>query len=514
MTSPFQNEGWSYAYDDLHRLTSATSLSTPAESQTWSLDTIGRITYNSRVGSYAYSPSRPHAPAAVAGNPYTYDANGNLTSGGGRTPQWNVYNKPTEISGAQFFHDGLGERVKKTSALGTSLYPMGDDYEITNGVVTKYITVPGLGVVAKRRGSETFWMHTDRLGSIQAITDDHGAPVWRKTYRPYGEAIAQSTAHQESRGWIDQRQDDETGLTYLHARYYDPSLGVFLSPDPLHPSTQGVGWNRYGYALGNPLNGSDRSGLAVYTTDGEKVTAMETIDVIGGPWKPSAFPGYGYNPGRGRTTIPRRPSPPTTPPQTPVPPPQTPTPTPAETPNEPNECPQGVTGGGAGCSGPQDNTNDRKGEGEQCDDNTTLLFGVSGAFTPFVGLEGSVGGAVEFNHFTPKDAGSFVSGGPAYGWNVSGDVFVGYVNGTIQGTVEGDGGTVSWTGWGVTLTAIHNSKGEFVGGSLGAGPGLKYGGASHALTTTRTGTIKGMLNTLDVIGREALRRCTPRPQGF
>jgi hypothetical protein len=69
----------------------------------------------------------------VAGNPYTYDGNGNLISGGGRTPQWNVDNQPTLISGTQFLYDGLGERVKKTSAQGTSLYPFGDDYEVTNG---------------------------------------------------------------------------------------------------------------------------------------------------------------------------------------------------------------------------------------------------------------------------------------------------------------------------------------------------------------------------------------------
>jgi YD repeat-containing protein len=93
------HESWSYLYDDLHRLTSATDLSS-SESQTWTLDSIGRITFNSRVGSYAYGPTRSHAPSSVAGNPYSYDLNGNLTSGGGRSPQWNVYNQPTSIRGA------------------------------------------------------------------------------------------------------------------------------------------------------------------------------------------------------------------------------------------------------------------------------------------------------------------------------------------------------------------------------------------------------------------------------
>ena len=48
---------------------------------------------------------------------------------------------------------------------------------------------------------------------------------------------------------------------YLHARYYDPTLGIFLSPDRLHPKMPGVGMNRYAYAGGNPINATDRSGL-------------------------------------------------------------------------------------------------------------------------------------------------------------------------------------------------------------------------------------------------------------
>ena len=47
---------------------------------------------------------------------------------------------------------------------------------------------------------------------------------------------------------------------YLHARYYDPRLGIFLSPDPI--GVEG-GTNLYAYALGDPVNGTDRSGLQV-----------------------------------------------------------------------------------------------------------------------------------------------------------------------------------------------------------------------------------------------------------
>jgi YD repeat-containing protein len=151
VTAPFQNEAWSYGYDDLYRLTQATSLMDSAQNQSFSYDSIGRITYNSRVGSYSYpavGQPRPHGPSAVNGQPLSYDNNGNLISGNGRTPTWSADNTITQVTKdgctTSFLYDGFGERLKKTGAAGTSLYPFGDDYEITNGQVTKYVSVEGL----------------------------------------------------------------------------------------------------------------------------------------------------------------------------------------------------------------------------------------------------------------------------------------------------------------------------------------------------------------------------------
>ena len=52
--------------------------------------------------------------------------------------------------------------------------------------------------------------------------------------------------------------DPEYAGIYLHARYFDPQLGTFLSPDPIGVAG---GMNQYAYALGDPANGTDRSGL-------------------------------------------------------------------------------------------------------------------------------------------------------------------------------------------------------------------------------------------------------------
>ncbi len=263
VTSPFPNESWSYGYDLLGRLQTATSLYDPAQSQAFDYDLAGNKTYDSRIGTISYplpgSP-RPHAPTTVAGQPMTYDLNGNLVSGRGRSYDWNVDNKPTTVNGLSFAYAGDGTRLKKTAPGGATLFPLGDDYEIKDGVATKYLRLGG-APIAKRVGATSYWLHADRLGSVQAVTDAAGQNALRRTYRPYGQKIADSTTHWEPLGYIGERLDEETSLTYLHARYYDSELGTFVSPDPLDPDAGGVGPNRYAYVAGNPVAAGDPSGL-------------------------------------------------------------------------------------------------------------------------------------------------------------------------------------------------------------------------------------------------------------
>jgi hypothetical protein len=49
-------------------------------------------------------------------------------------------------------------------------------------------------------------------------------------------------------------------MLYLNARYYDPALGRFISPDDWDPTLPGVGTNRYAYAGNDPVNKSDPNG--------------------------------------------------------------------------------------------------------------------------------------------------------------------------------------------------------------------------------------------------------------
>ena len=99
---------------------------------------------------------------------------------------------------------------------------------------------------------------------MRLVTDASGNLVEATNYAAYGERT--NTGFQTQKSYIGERFDAETGLLYLNARYMDPSLGRFISPDDWDPTKQGVGTNRYAYAANDPVNKSDPNGhLAVGT---------------------------------------------------------------------------------------------------------------------------------------------------------------------------------------------------------------------------------------------------------
>jgi RHS repeat-associated protein len=181
-----------------------------------------------------------------------------------------------------FAYDGSGERIKQITPTSTTVYPLGDDYEISGGVATKYIVV-GASLVAKRVGTTTYWLHPDEQGSIQAISNVSGASVQHLQYRPYGGRLATASPHPESRSYTAQRED-ESGLFYLHARQYDPELARFLSPDPAVPTQRNIGLNRYAYAINDPVNQTDTNGLGELDDPYANQPSMRAHRMTTGEW--------------------------------------------------------------------------------------------------------------------------------------------------------------------------------------------------------------------------------------
>lgn len=130
-------------------------------------------------------------------------------------------------------------------------------------------------VIPAGSGTTTEHFHLDHLGSTRLVTNALGAatgPVMK--YWPYGDVaegptegeVMRYTGHERdfncpAGGGLCTgigRQDD---LDYMHARYYSPWNGRFLSVDPVGGRTERpMGWNRYAYGLGNPMKYLDPDG--------------------------------------------------------------------------------------------------------------------------------------------------------------------------------------------------------------------------------------------------------------
>ena len=132
-----------------------------------------------------------------------------------------------------------------------------------------------VALIASHAQADTItYYHNDLLGSPAAATNETGQIIWREAYRGYGERINNGVPSAPNKVWYTSRhQDEDTGLVYMGARYYDPALGRFLSVDAVGFNEQNVhSFNRYAYANNNPYKFKDPNGLNAVTAVGGLLT--------------------------------------------------------------------------------------------------------------------------------------------------------------------------------------------------------------------------------------------------
>ena len=108
---------------------------------------------------------------------------------------------------------------------------------------------------------ETFFYHSDHLGSTSYITDDKANITQYDAYLPYGELLVDEHSSSEDLPYkFNGKQfDDETGLYYYGARYMNPVTSLWYGVDPL--AEKYVSTGGYVYTLDNPVKLSDIEGL-------------------------------------------------------------------------------------------------------------------------------------------------------------------------------------------------------------------------------------------------------------
>jgi len=232
---------------------------------------------SSLLGQYSFNSSNELTASAT--NSYTYDSNGNMwtkTSGTNTTSYtWDFENRLSSVTlpggGTEsFLYDPFGRRIRKswpnaannTTMVGNYLYDGANivtELNASGAVVASYTQGAGIDEpLAMRRGGYISYYHADGLGSVTSLTNTNAQPVATYVYDSFGNTTATEGIFNPFR-YTGREQDPETGLYYYRARYYDSSVGRFLSEDPI--GFLGSGTNFYAYVSKNSTNFIDPDGL-------------------------------------------------------------------------------------------------------------------------------------------------------------------------------------------------------------------------------------------------------------
>ena len=123
------------------------------------------------------------------------------------------------------------------------------------------------------------FFQNDHLGSAIVAVNEYGDLCWSETYTPFGDKILDEDIGfgmpdgcgllGQERGYTSHTEDVESGLTYMQQRFYDPTMGRFLSVDPMDVDPFDTGTlNRYSYARNNPHKYIDPDGRESLATWG------------------------------------------------------------------------------------------------------------------------------------------------------------------------------------------------------------------------------------------------------
>ena len=139
---------------------------------------------------------------------------------------------------------------------------------------------PGYGFIADdTTEEETFFYHSDHLGSTSYITDQDGNITQYTAYLPYGELLVDEHSSSEDLPYKfnGKELDEETGLYYYGARYMNPVASIWYGVDPLTEKYPSL--SAYVYCAGNPVKLIDPNGMAWEPTKNK-----QTNEVTGYKW--------------------------------------------------------------------------------------------------------------------------------------------------------------------------------------------------------------------------------------
>jgi len=271
----------SYEYDELNRLVRVTYPDGLIQSYTF--DGVGnRLTKTEqfpngtvKATSYTYNALNQLVSLTDENGTrvFSYDENGNCVNDGKRLYEWDVQNRLVRVivpneGEVRFRYCADGMRVEKQVVGGLTTKYVYDGQtvigEIRSDGTKRWYVLGAMGYICRidegANGeilARDYFVY-DGLGSCRALVSSNGLIVAKYDYDVYGSVRGQEGQRANNFKYVAQighPTDEETGLIYMRARYYDPEIGRFISEDP---SGHGVNW--YLYADGNPVNKVDVDG--------------------------------------------------------------------------------------------------------------------------------------------------------------------------------------------------------------------------------------------------------------
>ncbi len=270
-----------YSYDGMGRLTWESRLSSQINNA-FSYDDNGNRTEISGKTAYDYDKNnRLITESGDIGAAYQYDNNGNLYSKAGFTlteasdnPETvNIsaspdgyrlfthdgFNRLTAVSDGNntysYEYDGNNRRTAKVINNTRTEYIWDGDCvvaEKTNGITTVYVRGTKLHY-AKTGDTKLYYLYNAHGDVIQTVNSE-GVVADEYLYDAFGNQINDTVSSNPFR-YCGEYQDLCSGLIYLRNRYYDPSIGRFISEDP---AKDGANW--YAYCANDPVNRIDPTG--------------------------------------------------------------------------------------------------------------------------------------------------------------------------------------------------------------------------------------------------------------
>ena len=256
-----------FGYDKVGRLTSKqTKLSngTVVASYTFALDKVGNITEQTMTEPYGdiamanektcYSYNDGNRITKAGDISFSFDANGNTKKRGGENYSWDSLDRLTKAGSTALTYEPLG-LIASYGDITFTTNPLGMGYVLSDSKSgAEYIY--GNGLEARIIDGKVSYYVTDCRGSVIAIVDDNGNITHKYQYDEFGRVTQKEEADYNPFQYVGKYgvMALDNHLYYMRARHYDPTIGRFLSEDPIWST------NLYPYASNNPIMGIDPDG--------------------------------------------------------------------------------------------------------------------------------------------------------------------------------------------------------------------------------------------------------------